>query len=95
MAELSKAEKKELMKKWKAQQNRKFVLSRTRVKKLFAFLDKRLEEESCDETLRFTKEWLAANISPEKKEDALAEMAEMGGYCDCEVLANCYEQYSE
>lgn len=95
MAELSKAEKKELMKKWKAQQNRKCVLSRTRVKKLFAFLDKRLEEESCDETLRFTKEWLAANISPEKQEAALTEMAEMGGYCDCEVLANCYEQYSE
>lgn len=95
MAELSKAEKKELMKKWKAQQNRKGVLSRTRVKKMFSYLEKKLEEESCDETLRFTREWLTANMPPEKYEAALAEMADMGGYCDCEVLANCYEQYSE
>lgn len=95
MAGLSKEEKKELMKKWKAQQNRKCILSRARVKKLFDFLEKKLEEESCDETLRFTREWLSANIPLEKQEAALAEMADMGGYCDCEVLANCYEQYSE
>lgn len=29
----------------------------------------------------------------EKIESVIAEMKEMGGYCDCEVLMNCYEKY--
>ncbi len=29
----------------------------------------------------------------EKRAAVLAEIREMGGYCDCEVLMNCYEKY--
>ncbi len=29
----------------------------------------------------------------EKIESVITEMKEMGGYCDCEVLLNCYEKF--
>lgn len=29
----------------------------------------------------------------EKVKSVIAEMKEMWGYCDCEVLLNCYEKY--
>jgi hypothetical protein len=33
---------------------------------------------------------------PEDQHEAiLAEMEEMGGYCDCEVVFNCYEDYQD
>lgn len=35
------------------------------------------------------------NIPQEQHEAVLAEIEEMGGYCDCEVLMNCYEEYEE
>lgn len=28
-----------------------------------------------------------------KHDAVLTELEDMGGYCDCEVLANCYEDY--
>ena len=94
MAVLTKEEKKALMKKWKAEQNKKYILSKTRVRKLFRFVDKKLEEaEGCDNTMRFTLEWIRSNCKPEQEEAILQEMQDMGGYCDCEVLANCYERY--
>lgn len=35
-----------------------------------------------------------AELSKEEKiESVIAEMTEMGGYCNCEVLMNCYEKY--
>lgn len=40
-----------------------------------------------------TKQWLKNNQPQDKIEDILNEMEEMGGYCDCEVLLNCYEDY--
>ena len=43
--------------------------------------------------MRRTEAWLDAHCPPEKKEGILAEMRDMGGYCDCEVLLNCYERY--
>ena len=35
------------------------------------------------------------NIPQDQQEAVLAEIEEMGGYCDCEVLMNCYEDYEE
>lgn len=90
---MTKEEKKALMHQWKEQQNKKYVLSKTRVSKMFHFLDKQLQAQSCDETLRFTKQWLAENIPAEKHIIILSEIEEMGGHCDCEVLMNCYERY--
>lgn len=39
MGELSKEEKKALMKKWKDSQNKKYILSKTKAQKLFRYLE--------------------------------------------------------
>ena len=93
MAELSKEEKKTLMKKWKATQNKKYILSKIKARKLFCYLETQLENTPCNHTLCFTNQWLKDNLPQEKVNSVLAEMKEMGGYCDCEVLLNCYEKY--
>lgn len=93
MAELSKEEKKLMLKKWKEQQNRKYILSKSRVQKMFQFVESCLEKQPCDHTLRFTKQWLLEHIPPEKHEAMIEEIVEMGGHCDCEVICNCYENY--
>lgn len=93
MAELSKEEKKALIKKSKAAQTRKYILNKANAKKLFRYLETQLRDMPCDHTLRDTQQWLKDNLPKEKGDSIIAEMKEMGGYCDCEVLLNCYETY--
>ncbi|MBQ7294777.1 MAG: DUF2695 domain-containing protein [Clostridia bacterium] len=93
MADLSKEEKKFLMKEWKTQKENKYNLSKTNAEDLFQYLETQLDDNPCDDTLRYTKQWLKENLVPEKIESAIEEIEEMGGYCDCEVLSNCYEEY--
>lgn len=93
MAELSKEEKKALMKKWKDSQNKKYILSKAKTQKLFRYLETQLEDTPCNHKLRYTEQWLKDNLPEEKVKRVIAEMKEMGGYCDCEVLWNCYEKY--
>ena len=93
MAELSKAEKKALAKTCQAAQSKAHVLAEDDVRKLFVYLEEQLGGSFCDHTLRYTERWLKENLSAEMAEDVIAEITEMGGYCDCEVLFNCYEDY--
>ena len=93
MPELSKEEKKALMKKWKDSQSKKYILSKTKTQKLFRYLETQLENAPCNHKLRYTEQWLKDNLPEEKVKSVIAEMKEMGGYCDCEVLLNCYEKY--
>ena len=93
MAELSKEEKKALMKKWKDSQGKKYILSKTKTQKLFRYLETQLVDTPCNHKLRYTEQWLKDNLPEEKVKSVIAEMNEMGGYCDCEVLLNCYEKY--
>jgi hypothetical protein len=70
-----------------------YILSEENVQKLFAYLEEQLDACGCDHTLRSTEQWLKDNISAELHENVIAEINDMGGYCDCEVLLNCYEDY--
>lgn len=70
-----------------------YVLSKENVQKLFSYLEDQLDACGCDNTLRCTKQWLTDNISRELHESVIAEITDMGGYCDCEVILNCYEDY--
>lgn len=90
---LSKNEKKELVKKWKESQKEQYILNQSKVQELFQYLEEQLEITPCKHTLHFTKKWLKKNIDPKDIERVIDEMEEMGGYCDCEVLFNCYELY--
>jgi hypothetical protein len=53
---------------------------------LFDWLDEKLGETSCDDTLRLTLEFARLKGLDERR---LCDWTEKyGGYCDCEVLAN-------
>lgn len=93
MANLSKEEKNALKKAWKAAQSKNYILTEENVQKLFEYLEEQLDNSCCDHTLHHTEQWLKENISQEMIESVIAEITDMGGYCDCEVLLNCYEDY--
>ncbi len=78
---------------YKAQQKVGHILTANQAADLFAYVEVRLQDEGCNHTHLFTQEWLEANIDFMQHEAVLAELENMGGYCDCEVLLNCYEDY--
>ncbi len=84
--------KKEMLKKWKETQKPEYILNETKAEELFEHLENQLETAPCDGTLRHTEQWLKENFK-EKQDEIIEEIKEMGGYCDCEVVLNCYEEY--
>lgn len=93
MSELSKAEKKARAKAWKETQRKDYLLAKENVQELFEYLEEQLDNSCCDHTRHYTEQWLKDNIPQELIESVIAEITDMGGYCDCEVLLNCYEDY--
>ena len=85
--------KKELLRQWKESQKRTYILTKDQAEELLSFVDEMVGEHDCDDTLRFTQQWLNENIPAEQHGAVLEELASMGGYCDCEVMNNCYEDY--
>lgn len=59
---------------------------------LFDFLDEQLSEYECDESTGLTEAYLDHNRI-DNKEEVLKWLAEKGGYCDCEILANVEEYF--
>ena len=72
-----------------------YILNLEQVASLFEYVESKLEDTGCDHSRRYTQQWLSMNIPQEQHEAVLVEIEEMGGYCDCEVLMNCYEEYEE
>ena len=96
MADMSQEEKRALLKSWKQQESdMDYILNDAEVQSLFDYLEKVMNREPCDHTLRHTMAWLKKTIPEDRAKAAISEMREMGGYCDCEVLFNCYEEYLE
>lgn len=67
-------------------------ISRDNFKKLFDYLDTSLADQDCDDTNSLTRTFLVqsgiANV-----EEVLEWLANRGGNCDCEILANVEEQF--
>ena len=62
-------------------------LSPPQLEELGKYLRKALQQEQCDHSLRFTRQWLqSADIH--SKENVIVALRNQGGYCDCEVLSN-------
>ena len=67
-------------------------LDRQTFQNLFYNLDKALTDKNCDDTNSLTKTFLTqSNI--QNVDEVLEWLAEQGGYCDCEILANVEEQF--
>lgn len=67
-------------------------MSRDSFKKLFDYFDTELSENDCDDTNRLTKSYLE-QIGIANSQEVLGWLAEKGGHCDCEILANVEEQF--
>lgn len=92
--ELSKKQKKKLLNEYKNQNQKNYYLNKNEAIELFAYLEETLEKSECDKTLKNTKKWLKEHIADEKRCNfIIKEIKDNGGFCDCEVLNNCYEDY--
>jgi hypothetical protein len=89
--------KRELKKKWQHQQRTAaqaaLPLPNDRMKALFNYLHVEIAEHGCDDTRRITEQWLKDHNS--EVERVLSWLDNNGGFCDCEVLANCEEAWEE
>ena len=55
------------------------------LKALFDFVDRRLSNDACDHTLRFTHEFIEQHAIDDR---VIAWLKANDGYCDCEALGN-------
>ena len=76
-------------------EEKQLVLNRAQAIGLIGYVEDMVSAHGCDHTLRYTMQWLQEALEPDEVEKALAEIRDMGGYCDCEVTLNCYEEYDE
>ena len=93
MGSLSKEEKRAMKKQWEEDQREEFLLSKEHVPELFAYLEEALNTDPCNHSLEKTTKWIFDHFEDEQRSRIIHEIQEMGGYCDCEVLMNCYEKY--
>ena len=69
---------------------RSLPTSRSNFKKLFDHLDALLGQRGCDHTNSLAKAFLR-DLTIENSDEVVTWMADHGGYCDCEILANVEE----
>ncbi|WP_041258134.1 DUF2695 domain-containing protein [Fibrella aestuarina] len=68
-------------------------VSKTDLRDLFDHLDLALQEKGCDNSLTLTDAFLEERHLP--VDQTKAWLAQYGGYCDCEVLANVEDEFSK
>lgn len=78
---------------YKTQQKIDHILTPDQAASLLQYVELKLQYHTCKHNHRFTQEWLEQNISFMQHDAILNELEDMGGYCDCEVLRSCYEDY--
>ena len=88
--------KDELKKAWREQERQKLIASiplpLQDLRDLFEYLDSEGAEE-CNHTLRVTTAFLQQRELDVER--IIAWLGELGGYCDCEVLANVGGEFAE
>ena len=67
-------------------------MSRDNFKTLFEYLEKELNAKGCDDTNVMTKAFLL-NSEIGNIDKVLEWLADHGGYCDCEILANVEDEF--
>jgi hypothetical protein len=94
---MDKMQKRDLKKEWQWRQRAAakaaLPLSNDQMKALFDYLDVELPKQGCDDTRRITETWLKDQTLELDK--VLVWFDDNGGFCDCEVLANCEQAWEE
>ena len=75
------------------QQRLAHILCENEAASLLQYLELKLQYHTCKHNHRFTQEWLDKHADFMKHDAILNELEDMGGYCDCAVVVNCYEDY--
>ena len=71
-----------------------YLLSVEQVLSMSEYIEEQLNiANGCDHSRKHLMQWLNDNIEQEKIPSVIEEINHMGGFCDCEVLMNCYEDY--
>ena len=78
---------------YRKQQRLEHILSENEAASLLQYVELKLQYHTCKHNHRFTQEWLDAHVDFMKHDAILNELEDMGGFYDCEVVANCYEDY--
>lgn len=68
--------------------------SRENFEALFYYLDEKLTDNPCDDTLKFTAIFLQS-LKLDNIEEITKWLSKHDGYCDCEVLANVEEKFDD
>jgi hypothetical protein len=94
--------RKELVRSWQAgerataeaEADRRLPFSRQGLWALFRYVSDGWDEHGCDGTPRRAIEYLnKVGLSQDKQNDVLDWLAEQGGACDCEILANVADKW--
>ena len=88
-----KALRRKMAKHERAKAEASMPISKSDLKELFDHLDQQLAEGGCDESLRYTLEFLSNRGLTQ--EGIVNWFGEYGGFCDCEVLANVENEWGE
>ena len=75
----------------RAKARAKLPMSDELMKSMFDMLDVEFPRVGCNHTLRLVEAWALANHVDVNK--LIAWCRDNGGFCDCEVLANCEEHW--
>ena len=91
------SEKKRRVKAWREGERAKaraaFPLAVEQLRDLFDSVGTAVDEQGCDESLRFTMRWLTDHaLDPAS---VVPWLQENGGWCDCEVVANAEQAAAE
>jgi hypothetical protein len=94
---MDKTQKRDPKKEWQRRQRAAaraaLPLPNDQMKALFDYLDVELPKKGCDDTRRITEKWLKDKALEVNK--LLLWFDDNGGFCDCEVLANCEQAWEE
>ena len=94
---LDKEKRNALKRNYKANERQQILatlpISLETLKALFVLLEIQLENQDCDNSLKYTQVFIEQNNLP--KEKLIEWLENQGGYCDCEVLANTIEVFED
>ena len=73
MGEMTKDQKKEVLRAWRQKEKKSYCLEKEEVESLFEYLEEALEEAECDHTLKNTEQWITENIEDEERRDQVRQ----------------------
>lgn len=96
-ARSDKRSRKEKLSAWRAQQRKTardaLPVAANQMRVMFGSLKESLATETCDHSLKLVQTWAESMDLPFAALEAWCR--NNGGYCDCEVLANCQQAFED